>query len=339
MSAVPAPPGPAALARGFATGGVTGATLSAFVAGIILERVPLILIAWGLPLGYGLLLFLAGLPRRAREESVVPRLALARIEGRHAGGTETGDVPLTLMLTIAPGDAPSFRTEITEHVNLVDLPRYRTGDVLVVAYPPDRPWRARVVPEPAAEWRRRAAGAVVEPAPESTLVHEPPEGWAFAVAVLIGLVLGAAVVLGRFHGELFAPEPAVEEPSSSTSTTSSAGSATVTVTGSLLDAGALRRAVDALAGTTDVSQVLTAVVQDHRLSVVFAPTDAPVPRFDLREVPVDRIPDLVRQATSTHDVGAPRTWQVTIVRLPAESTVRATVTGPGGSASVVLPPR
>ncbi|WP_160169720.1 hypothetical protein [Amycolatopsis rifamycinica] len=56
-------------------------------------------------------------------------------------------------------------------------------------------------------------------------------------------------------------------------------------------------------------------------------------------MPADRIPDLVRRATSDHDVGSPQAWQVTIVRLPAEITVRATVTGPGGSDSLVLPPR
>ncbi|MGK3204779.1 hypothetical protein [Amycolatopsis sp. MEPSY49] len=300
MSAVPDPVRPAALVRGLLGGVVTGATLSAFVTGIVLEKVPLILFGLGLPLGYGVLLFIAGMPRRAREAAIVPRVALARIESLRAGGTETGDVPVDLVLTIAPGDAPSFRTGITHHVNLVDLPRYRPGDILVVEYPPDRPWRAEVVPHPTAEWERRAAGAVVEPAPESTLVQEPPEGWGFASAAFLGLVVGAAVVLGLFRVELFGPEP--EPPPSSSSST-----VTVGPRESAPDAEELRAIIESLAGRA--------------------------------EIPADRVPDLVRQATSTLDVGWPRTWQITVVRGPDAVTVRITATGPGGSASVVVPPR
>ncbi|WP_290061279.1 hypothetical protein [Amycolatopsis solani] len=195
----------AALVRGFLGGGVAGVALNAFVTGTVLERVPLVLTGLGLPVAYGVLLFLAGLPRRAREAAVVPRVALARIESRRAGGTETGDVPLTCVLTVAPGGEPSFRVEITHHVNLADLPGVRTGDVVVVEYPPDRPWRARVVPNPTAEWRRRAEGAVVEPAPESATVAPPPEGCGLAVAAFAGLLIGAAVVVGVFRVELFSP--------------------------------------------------------------------------------------------------------------------------------------
>ncbi|MEU4520000.1 hypothetical protein AB0F52_15045 [Amycolatopsis sp. NPDC024027] len=345
MSAAPTHLGPVALARGFLTGGVIGAALCAGVTGVVIESVPVFLAGLGLPLGYGVLFYVAGIPRRAREAAVVPRVALARIESLRAGGTETGDVPLTLVLTVAPEAAQSFRVETTHHVNLVDLPRYRVSDVLVVEYPPEQPWRAEVVPRPAAEWARRAAETVVEPAPESTLVQRPPEGCGLTAVVFIGLLLGAATVLGLFRAELFSPEPVAEQPassseSSSTTVTSASSSATITVgpEQSLLDAGELRQAIDALAGGADVSQVLTAVIQEHRLSVVFAPADSAVPRFDLREVPADRIPDLVAQARGTHDVGSPRTWQVTVVRLPAALTVRATVTGPGGSASAVLPP-
>lgn len=175
-TAAPAHRGAVALVRGFLTGGVVGGTLSAFVVGIILERVPLILIALGLPLGYGVLLFAAGIPRRAREAAVVPRVALAKVESLRAGGTETGDVPVDLVLTVAPDDAPSYRVEVTHHVNLVDLPGFRRGDVVVVEYPPDRPWQARIVPRPAPEWARRMAGAAVESAPESALLRTPPEG-------------------------------------------------------------------------------------------------------------------------------------------------------------------
>ncbi|SEF38422.1 hypothetical protein SAMN05421837_12153 [Amycolatopsis pretoriensis] len=301
MSTAPNPVRPAALLRGSLGGGVSGATLSAFITGIVLERVPLILLSLGLPLVYGVLLFLAGMPRRAREAAVVPHVALAKIESLRAGGTETGDVPVDLVITIAPGYEPSFRTGITHHVNLVDLPRYRTGDILVVEYPPDRPWQAKVVPPPTAEWERRVADAVVQPAPESSLVQEPPEGWGYAFFAFAGLLLGAAIVLGLFRVELFRPEPA-EPPSSSSSST-----ATVGPRESAPDTEELRAIIESLARRA--------------------------------EIPADRIPDLVRQATSTLAVGWPRTWQITVVRAPDTVTVRITATGPGGSASLVVPPR
>lgn len=302
MSTAPDPVRPLALVRGLLGGGVTGATLSAFVTGIVLEKVPLILFGLGLAIGYGVLLFVAGMPRRAREAIVVPRVALARIESLRAGGTETGDVPVDLVLTIAPGDVPSFRTGITHHVNLVDLPRYRPGDVLVVEYPPDRPWRGKVVTSPPAEWERRAAEAVVQSAPESTLVQQPPEGWGFAFAAFAGLLLGAAVVLGLFRVELFTPEPSEPPPSSSSSSTVTLGPLE-----SAPDAEELRAIIESLAGRA--------------------------------EIPADRVPDLVRQATSTLDVGWPRSWRITVVRGPDTVTVRITATGPGGSASLVVPPR
>lgn len=294
---------PAALAGGFLGGGVAGATLSAFIAGIVLEKVPLILFSVGLPIGYGLLVFVAGVPRRAREAAIVPHTALARVESLRAGGTETGDVPVDFVLTIAPGYAPSFRTRMTEHVNLVDLPRFRVGDVLVVAYPPDRPWRAGIVSNPTPEWQQRAADAVIRPAPESAMVEEPPDGWGFALAGFLGLLLGAATVLGLFRVELFAPAPA-EEPSSTSSTSS-----TTIVAGPqqpFPDAEELSRAIEALAPSA--------------------------------RIPPERIPDVVRQATIL-DVGWPRSWQVTVIVAADATTVRLVVTGPGGSASVVLPPR
>ncbi|GLY37898.1 hypothetical protein Amsp01_039220 [Amycolatopsis sp. NBRC 101858] len=239
-TAAPAHRGAVALARGFLTGGVAGGTLSAFVVGTILERVPLILFALGLPLGYGVLLFAAGAPRRAREAAVVPRVALAKVESLRAGGTETGDVPVDLVLTVAPDDAPSYRVEVTHHVNLVDLPGFRRGDVVVVEYPPDRPWQARIVPRPAPEWARRRAGAALASAPESALLRTPPEGCASGAATSTGLLLAAAVVLVLFRAELFGPETTERPPEPpATSVTSSSGSATVTVgpDRTLLDAG------------------------------------------------------------------------------------------------------
>ncbi|MEU9874603.1 hypothetical protein [Streptomyces phaeochromogenes] len=61
-----APPkhrGPVALARGFLTGGVVGASLAALVVGGIIEKVPLFVAGLVVPTVYGLLLFLAGAPQ------------------------------------------------------------------------------------------------------------------------------------------------------------------------------------------------------------------------------------------------------------------------------------
>ncbi|WP_328648799.1 DUF3592 domain-containing protein [Amycolatopsis sp. NBC_00348] len=329
------------LVRGFLTGAVIGVTVSAFVTGIIIENVPLILTGIGLPFAYGLLLFVAGMPRRAREAAVVPRVALAKIESLRASGTETGDVPVRFDLTVAPYGEPSFRAKARLDVNLVDLPSYRPGDVLVVAYPPDRPWKARIV-EPDAEWARRAAGATLASAPESTVVRKPSAGSGHGFLVLLGILVGVAVVVLQFRTELFAPAAEASEASEAseaaepTSVTSSSGSATVTVDPgqSLADVGELRRAVDGLAQHADVTKVLTAVVQEHRLSVVFAPTGVTVPSFDLRALPVDRVPALVAKARSTLEVGTPQTWQVTVIPFAGAVTLRIVVTGPDGSASL-----
>ncbi|WET82626.1 hypothetical protein P3102_16175 [Amycolatopsis sp. QT-25] len=326
---------PLALVRGFLAGIVFGTTLCAFVVGIVIEYVPLIVAGLGLPVGYGILRYLAGVPRRAREAATVPVIALAKIESLRAGGTETGDIPVDFVLTVAPDGETSYRLKVTHGINLVDIPNHRPGNVLVVQYPPDRPWKARIVERPSPEWERRVAAAAIESAPESTLVQEPPEGCAHGAFTILGVLLGAALVLFLFRAELFTPEaPAPTEETESSVTTSSSGSATVDVDRSLLGEGELRRAIDALAQAADVSRVLTAVVEDRRLTVVFAPTEARVPRFDLRELAADRVPALVRRATATIEVGSPQTWQVTIVPFGTAVSSRVIVTGPGGSGSL-----
>ncbi|MEV7548562.1 hypothetical protein AB0N89_02940 [Amycolatopsis sp. NPDC089917] len=332
MSAVP---GPVALARGFLTGVIIGTTLCAFVVGIVIEYAPLIVTGVGLPFAYWILSYLAGAPRRAREAAIAPVTALAKIESLRAGGTETGDIPVDFDLTVAPDGAATHRVEITHGVNLVDIPDYRPGGILVVQYPPDRPWKARIAERLSPEWERRVAGAVIESAPESSLVREPPEGCAFGALAFLGLLLGAALVLVLFRAELFAPEaPSRAEETQSSVTTSSSGSATVTVSGSLLGEGELRRAIDSLAAAADVSRVITVVVEERRLTVVFAPTEAQVPWFDLRTLAVGRVPALVARALGTIEVGTPRTWQVTFVPFGNAVSGRVIVTGPDGSGSL-----
>ncbi|RSM79867.1 hypothetical protein DL991_13865 [Amycolatopsis sp. WAC 01375] len=326
---------PLTLVRGFLTGIISGTTLCAFIVGVVIEYVPLIITGVGLPVVYGILLHLAGAPRRAREEKVVPVIALAKIESLRAGGTETGDIPVDLVFTVAPDGMATFRLKAVHHINLVDIPNYRPGDVLVVRYLPDRPWKAEVVDRPPPSWERRAAEATIESAPESSLVQEPPEGCGFAALAVLGFLLGAGLVLFLFRAELFAPEtPARTEETQSGVTTSSSGSATVDVDRSLLGEGELRRAIDSLAQATDVSQVITVVVEDRRLTVVFAPSGAQVPRFDLRALEVDRVPALVRRAKATVEVGEPQTWQVTTVPFGTAVSTRVIVTGPDGSGSL-----
>lgn len=46
------------------------------------------------------------------------------------------------------------------------------------------------------------------------------------------------------------------------------------------------------------------------------------------------MPRLIRKALQTLDVGTPQTWQVTVAQLPSARTIRVTVTGPNGSASL-----
>ncbi|BBC34893.1 hypothetical protein SGFS_061870 [Streptomyces graminofaciens] len=349
---------PVALVRGLLTGGVIGTSLAAFVVGVVIENVPLFVAGLSLPVVYGLLFFLAGAPRRAREAAVVPRTALAMIESLHAVGGESSDVPVRFDLTVAPDDAPAYRVEITQDINLVDLPDYRPRGVLVVEYPPDRPWRVRIVKRPTPEWEDRVAGARLDSAPGPTLVKEPPEGRAFGFVALLGLLLGAAAVIVLFRADLFgedagaqsssSPKPSVSSSSSTTVVSSATGTVTLGPDQSFLDKGELRRAVDALTkgegegkgkgkseGEGEGARLaLTVVVQERLLSVVFSPSGSQAPRFDPRSLPYDRLPALVEEATTTLGVDSPRTWQITFDNLTGPLTARVGVTGPEGTASL-----
>lgn len=336
---------PVALARGFLTGAVIGASLAGIVVGAVIEKVPLFVTGLVLPVVYGLLFFLAGVPRRAREAAVPPRTALAMIESLRAIGGESSDIPVRFDLTVAPDDAPAYRVEITQDINLVDLPDYRPRRILVVQYPPDRPWRARIVKRPTPEWEERAAGARIDSAPKAALVREAPEGCGFGFLVLLGLLLAAAAVILLFRADLFdqdtaagPPAPSMPSVSSSSRTVVSSSTGTVTVgpDQSLLDKGELRRAVDSLIKGKDESerQALTVVLQERLLSVVFAPTGTRAPRFDLKLLPYDRFPALVEEARTGLGVRSAQTWQLTAESLTGSLVIRVGVTGPEGSASL-----
>ncbi|MFJ7250893.1 hypothetical protein ACIQWA_40530 [Kitasatospora sp. NPDC098652] len=363
----PPPNTPSDLALGFLTGGVIGASLAGFVSGCVLGRTPLIVLGLALPVGYGLVLFLASLPRRAREAAVVPSRALALIEALEAVGGEASDVPVRFELSVVPDDAPAFRVGIRQEINLVELPDYRPRGVVVVEYPPDRPWKARIVKRPTPEWERRAAGARLDSVPGPAMREEHGSGCAGGLLTVLGLLFGAGAVLLLFRTELFAavedgagaPRPAV------TSSFSSSSSATITVTSvtgtvalgpgqSMLDQGEPRKAVDSLMRDGEQRQALTVVVQDRQLTVVFDPAGG-VPGagspsggspgagfpgtgqglgFDPRSLPYDRIPGLVEEARRTLGVKSPKSWQLTADGITGALTLRIVVTGDGGSATL-----
>ncbi|MFE2843334.1 hypothetical protein ACFXKS_07245 [Streptomyces scopuliridis] len=335
---------PVALARGLLTGGVIGTSLAALVVGGVIESVPLFVTGLGLPAVYGLLFFLAGVPRRTREAAVAPHTALAMIESLHAIGGEGSDIPVRFDLTVAPDDASAYRVEITQDINLVDLPDYRPRGVLVVQYPPDRPWRVRIVKRPTPEWEDRVVGARLDSAPGPAMVSEPPGGCALGFVAFLGLLLGAAVVILLFRADLFDQDATAQPPSrvkpsvSSTSSTTVVSSASGTVSlgpgQSFLDKGELRRAIDSLTGDKDMGPALTVVVQERLLSVVFSPAGTQALRFDPRSLPYERFPALVEEATTTLGVHSPQTWQLTAVRLTGSLTIRVGVTGPEGTASL-----
>ncbi|MYY08615.1 hypothetical protein GT204_06750 [Streptomyces sp. SID4919] len=339
---------PADLAPGFLTGGVIGASLAAFIGGCVVGRAPLVLTGLVLPAVYGLVFFLATLPRRAREAAVAPRTALAVIESREAVGGETSDVPVRFDLSVVPEDAPAFRVETRQDVNLVELADHRPLAVVVVEYPPDRPWRTRIVTRPTPEWEKRAAVAQVDSVPGPAMKSETPEGCFSGLLNLLGLLLGAAAVLLLFRADLFgsqggdsgAPEPSVSS-SSATTVTSSAitvTSATGTVAlgpgQSMLDEGGLRAAVESLTQVAGRRQALSVVVRDRLLTVVFSPTGGKSAGFDPRSLPYDRVPGLVEEAGTTVGAESPRSWQLTADGVTGSLTLRVVVTDGGSTGTL-----
>ncbi|WP_030683081.1 hypothetical protein [Streptomyces sp. NRRL B-1347] len=336
---------PANLALGFLTGGVIGASLTAFIGGCVVERAPLIVTGLVLPAVFGLVFFLATLPRRAREAAVVPRVALAVIESREAvGGEASSDVPVRFELSVAPDDAPGFRVEIRQDVNLVELPDYRPRGVVVVEYPPDRPWKTRIVKRPTPEWEERAAVDRVDSVPGPAMKSETQEGCFSGFLTLLGLLLGSAAVLLLFRADLFdsdkgergTPKASVSTSTSSSTTTVTSATGTVSLGPgqSMLDKGELRKAVESLTQGADKRQALTVVVQDRLLTVVFAPTGVKRAGFDPRSLPYDRVPGLVEEARTGLGVKSPRSWQLTADGVTGSLTLRVTVTGSGGTATL-----
>ncbi|MFF8422421.1 hypothetical protein [Streptomyces sp. NPDC015680] len=333
---------PVALARGFLTGGVTGTSLAAVVVGIVIENEPLIAGGAFLLAVYVLIRYLAGMPRRAREAAIPPHLALAMIESLEAVEGETSDIPVKFDLTVAPDDAPAYRVEITQDINLADLTDYRPRGILVVQYPPDRPLKVRIVKRPTPDWEERAASAHLDSAPGPALASDPLEGCGATLVGFLGLLLGAALVVLLFRADLFdrddtdTARPSVSSSASSSSTTtvsSASGTVALGPGQSFLDQGRLGSSVAVLAKGEDKDRALTVVVQERLLTVVLAPTGTQAAsRLDLDSLPYDRVPALVKEATTTLGVGSPRTWQLTADRLTGRVALRVSVTGSEGTA-------
>ncbi|MFI8929062.1 hypothetical protein ACIG3E_15465 [Streptomyces sp. NPDC053474] len=329
---------PADLTLAFLTGGVIGTSLTAFVSGCVVEKASLIVLGLALPAVYGLLFFLGTLPRRAREAAVAPHTALAMIESREAVGGETSDVPVRFDLTVAPDDVPAYRVEIRQDINLVDLPDYRPRGIVVVEYPPDRPWKVRIVQRPTPQWEERAAEALLDSAPGPAMKGDAERGGVGGLLMLLGLLLGVAGVLLLFRDDLFgddgaaaSPRPSVSTSSSSTTTTVTSATGTVTLGPgqSMLDRGELRGSVESLTRGGGRRQALTVVVQDRMLTIAFSPTGVKSAGFDPRSLPYARVPALVEEARTTLGVDSPQSWQLTADGVGGSLTLRISVTGHG----------
>ncbi|MFF8806089.1 hypothetical protein [Streptomyces omiyaensis] len=202
---------PVALLGGFLTGAVIGATPAALIAGVVVGSVPLFAGGLALPAGHGLLVLLARRRRRARRAALPPRTALAVIESRDDVEVPpgAGDVRVRCGLAVAPDGAPAFRVTVTQDVEAVELPAHRPGRVVVVEYPPDRPWRARIVGRPTPVWERRLAAS---PRPDAGAwtprAEEPREGRAVGWIRLLGLLLAAAAVVHLSRTDLLPDGPA-----------------------------------------------------------------------------------------------------------------------------------
>lgn len=344
VGAPPAHHTPADLVSGFLTAGVIGASLTAFIGGCMVESVPMIATGLVVPALYGLLFFLATLPRRASEAAVVPHTALAAIESLEAVRSETSDVPVRFHLSVVPDDAPAFRVEMWQDVNRVELTEYRSGGIVVVEYLPERPWKTRIVRRPTPQWEERTAVAQVVPVSGPVMRSETPDSSFSGFLNLFGLLLGVAAVLLLFRADLFdsyegdngtAPKPSVSSSSSSTTlVTSVTGTVAFGHGRSMLDEGELRGAVERLTQAADKRHALTVVVQDRLVTVVFPPAGAQVAGFDPRSLPYDRVAGLVEEARTMFNVDSPRSWQLTADSVTGSLTLRVVVSGDRGTGTL-----
>ncbi|MFB8106230.1 hypothetical protein ACFC3O_25940 [Streptomyces sp. NPDC056007] len=321
--------------------GVTGAAVAALVVGVILERVP-VLVSGGGVLVLLILLAALGGRRSGREAPPAARIALARIEDLRATGGETADVPVKFRLTVAPGPEDgrsAYRVKISQSINLVDIPAYRPGGIAVVEYRPDQPWDVRIVTRPTPEWSRRAEGAQIDSAPESTLVSDPDAvGGAWCLLGLVALLAGAALVVLVFRGELFTsddPPAASKPPSSSASRTFSTSTTVSGPSSSLLTFGRMRATAMELETRVGTAYVTAITIEDHRMAVRGDSALPPAETVHLQSLPYELLPGLVREARTTLGVRDPESWRIDVTPGTGGGVgprVRVTVSGTEGTA-------
>ncbi|MBD0739174.1 hypothetical protein BGM09_06840 [Streptomyces sp. CBMA29] len=339
--------------RGLLTCALYGAALAAIVVGATIGKPGLWIGGIGAFLLVSAVSLVLGVRRQARKPVVGRRKALAMIESRRATSGEYADVPVDFELTVAPDDRPAYRAKARQSINLVDIPDYPVRGVVVVEYRPDRPWDVKLVTTPDARWSRRAADASLDSAPESTLIKDPDKGSACCFVGVLGVLIGAAVVVLLFRGDLFTDDPAKPSPSpagpgassgssgsSGTSTTVSQSVTTADVSTSILTDGQLRATSDALL-KAGVSTAVSVGVTDRRMTArgtkpdEWAPGQLPVVLGDL---PYERMPALVERArTGLGVTGAgDGSWKIDIARDAKTGAVviRVSVTGGNGSASL-----
>lgn len=335
-------------ARVFLTACIVGVALTAFISGCAAQSVLLVVIGIVLLPAYGLIFFLFTIPGRMREAAVVPQTALAMIESLEAVGGEGSEVPVRFDLTVAPDGARAFRVEILQGINLVALPDYRPRGIVVVEYPPDRPWKGKIVKRPTPAWEERARSASLDSAPGPAVRQESPDSWAGCLFALLGLLIGTGAVLGLFRHQIFdsdksaaadTPTVSSSESSSTTTTTtvtSDVGTVTLDPRQSMLDPGQLRTSIESLTQGEAPRPALTVVVQGNRLTVVFVPgDDTKNAGFDLGSLPYDRIPALVKQTENSPRVGTVKSWQLTAASAGGSLTVTVVATGDKGAATLI----
>ncbi|MFE9851097.1 hypothetical protein ACFYPN_20150 [Streptomyces sp. NPDC005576] len=334
------------LLAGFAVSALFGGTLTALVVGVMVKSVAVFGCGLG---GLVVAVLLVAVPARVREarRSVpVLRVALARIENRRATNGELADVPVRFDLTVAPDDAPAYRVTVDESVNLVDLADYPEGRTVVVTYPEAEPWKVKLERRPTAEWARRAAEARIDTAPAHTRVKADSKAWSGCLLMLLGLLVGVALVLVPYWDDLpsdsDAPSPsststaALPGPSSgSTSTTVS------TVTGSASSAstlrtGEMRRLANTLVTGMGTEMGTRITIEEKVMSAVgskgfSAGGDFPI---SLRGIPYELLPGLVDTARTGLGVDSPESWRIDITSQGSTPApiVRVTVAGHGKSA-------
>lgn len=334
--------GPAALARGFVLNAVVGAGLALMVVGPVIDRMVLLGVGAGMLAADALLVtVLRAMRRRSAPPGAspgqrqAPRLALGRIESRRALSSESGDIPVEFVLTVAPDDAPAHRVKFTQDINLVDLGDYKSAGIVVVEYRPDQLWRAEIVTEPDAEWARRAREESVDSAPESALAKAPTEGCGACLVALVGLLLGAAVVVFAYRDELFDDDGGGSRTTTVETTTSSTTMGATRITGEvMLLPGEMRKSAEkliALMGTDKAVEF--SIDEDYMSAAAPKPSDPGLvdsfrfrdgkaeatgphgtrkpndPLVDLQVLPYDQLMLLVLEAKSTLGVTS-ESWHI-----------------------------